>query len=60
LSYKIYYKQFKKIEIMSKEKLINIENFEDGQYEADDSMYTDEDNAFLEEGMKRAMEEDDK
>jgi len=45
---------------MSKEKLINIENFEDGQYEADDSMYTDEDNAFLEEGMKRAMEEDDK
>ncbi|MCF8362381.1 MAG: hypothetical protein K9G70_07130 [Prolixibacteraceae bacterium] len=40
---------------------INIDNFEDGQYEADDSMYTDEDNAFLEEQMKKAMysEEDD-
>lgn len=44
---------------MAKEKLINTENFEDGQYEVDDSMYTDEDNALLEEGMKRAMEEGD-
>ena len=43
------------------ERLINIDNFEDGQYDADDSMYTDEDNAFLEEAMKKAMhsEEDD-
>jgi len=34
---------------------INIDNFEDGQYDADDSMYTDEDNAFLEEVMVKAM-----
>jgi hypothetical protein len=34
---------------------INIDNFEDGQYDADDSMYTDEDNALLEEAMKKAM-----
>ena len=37
------------------EKLINVDNFEDGQYGEDDSMYTDEDNAFLEASMEAAM-----
>lgn len=37
------------------EKLINVDNFEDGQYGEDDSMYTDEDNAFLEATMEAAM-----
>lgn len=36
-------------------RLINLDNFEDGQYGEDDSMYTDEDNAFLEEAMLKAM-----
>ena len=34
---------------------INIDNFEDGLYDADDSMYTDEDNALLEDAMEKAM-----
>lgn len=37
---------------------INIDNFEDGQYDMDDSMYSDEDNEFLEARLKKAMEED--
>jgi hypothetical protein len=41
------------------ERLINIDNFEDGQYDADDSMYTDEDNAFLEEAINKAMYSDE-
>ncbi|MBP7507659.1 MAG: hypothetical protein KA807_07560 [Prolixibacteraceae bacterium] len=39
------------------ERLINLDNFEDGQYDEDDSMYTDEDNAFLEELVTQAMKE---
>jgi hypothetical protein len=37
------------------ERLINVDNFEDGQYGEDDSMYTDEDNAFIEATILRAM-----
>ena len=41
---------------MSEDKrLINLDNFEDGQYDTDDSMYTDEDNAFLEKVAIQAM-----
>ena len=36
-------------------RLINLDNFEDGQYGEDDNMYTDEDNAFLEELVTQAM-----
>jgi len=41
------------------ERLINVDNFEDGQYGEDDSMYTDEDNAFLDETIRRAMNSED-
>ena len=46
---------------MSKEqeRLINVDNFEDGQYEADDSMYTDEDNAYIEAAIDRASAKED-
>lgn len=37
------------------EDLINLDNFEDGQYDTDDSMYTDADNAFLDAAIERAM-----
>ena len=40
-------------------KLINVDNFEDGQYEADDSMYTDEDNAYIEAAIDRASAGED-
>ena len=41
------------------QKLINVDNFEDGQYGEDDSMYTDEDNAYIEAAIDRASAEED-